>query len=848
MTFLDRIFGRKRAHSVEDLRERLDRFRDLVERNNQVLELIADAGEKLGGEYIFDSKYLQDLADRLEDAVRSTVYDLNAISDASYPELVEAVTAIRQAVEQVLDARVAVPQTDWVVPLHHAHRLPPAAVGQKMGRLSELAHRMGFRVPEGFVITAAACEAFLVQPALVEPIAAWERAVRDQDGPAISRSAGALRKALLVAPLPKGLEREIRRAISRLKKKCACRTLAVRSSATEEDGEQSFAGQYLTQLGVPFDDVGGAYPLVVSSLFSPQVVEYRRRAGGGHHRGSMAVGCLALVDARASGVLYTLDPERPAEETLVITAAMGLGTTVVEGSGGADRTRVSKRPPYPILDQEVGVKEEMVVPDEITGVKRKRVVVERQTAPALSPEEIQHIAEAGLRVERFLKCAQDIEWALDDKGQLVLLQNRPLRLAVDLPSPTAVRPADLAERYPVLLQGQGLLACRGIGAGPVVVVEQNLDLTALPPHPVLVARTSSPRLAVAVAKAAAVITDIGATTGHLATIAREFRVPMIVEAGDATHRLRGAGEVTVDAEENTVYSGVVHELLQEHLLQVASYEEQPEFRKLRRILDHVAPLHLHDPNAPEFTVESCTSYHDVIRFAHEKAVQHLIESARVRVSGRNDAVRKLNLDIPIDLLVIDLGDGLDADPGRKEANVEQVRSRPLQALLEGLTEEGAWSTQPADMDLDGFMASLTRTASLTGPGAMQVEQNLAIVSEAYLHLSLKLGYHFNVVDCYLTDVRNDNFLYFRFAGGVTEADRRNRRARLLRRILEAHDFRVEGRGDLVIGRIKKLPPDEMTARLHVVGRLVGFSRQLDIFLKDETRAEECYARFMETTQ
>ena len=111
-------------------------------------------------------------------------------------------------------------------------------------------------------------------------------------------------------------------------------------------------------------------------------------------------------------------------------------------------------------------------------------------------------------------------------------------------------------------------------------------------------------------------------------------------------------------------------------------------------------------------------------------------------------------------------------------------------------------------------------------------------------MSLRLGYHFNIVDCYLTDTRNDNYLYFRFAGGVTELTRRSRRALLLKRILEKHDFVVDCKGDLVVGRIKKISAADMISRLRMIGRLIGFTRQLDIFLRDDERVDRCVAGFL----
>ena len=82
-----------------------------------------------------------------------------------------------------------------------------------------------------------------------------------------------------------------------------------------------------------------------------------------------------------------------------------------------------------------------------------------------------------------------------------------------------------------------------------------------------------------------------------------------------------------------------------------------------------------------------------------------------------------------------------------------------------------------------------------------------------MNLSLKLGYHFNVVDRYLSPTCNDNFIDFHFAGGVTELTRRSRRAALLKAILEKFDFVVEGKGDLVIARVNKMPAEAIAERV-----------------------------------
>jgi len=839
----DTFRRREKAHAVEALRERLGQFRELVDKNNQVLELIADAGEKLGGEYIFDIQYLRTFAGEIETAVRGVISSLNAVTGNRYPKLWNTLESISAEINAALESRSFVPKASLAIPLEQVDEELSHTVGEKMARLAEI-RRIGLcRVPDGFVVSAYACQRFL-EAAGVEPIIAeWFDHRETIDEATLARGSAQLQDRIHGAALPKDIARAIRRAVARLRKGRSCSSLAIRSSALGEDGELSFAGQFQTLLGVAPDQVPGSYKEVVASLYAIGVMKYRQTGGLHPARGLMAVGCQCMVDARAAGVLYTLDPSAPQTDVLVVSAAWGLGKAVVDGGDAVDRFEISRHPPHHVLSRSIVCKERMYALASGRGVEKTAVAAAEQRAPTLSEPEIAELAATALRIEKYMKCAQDIEWAVDSDGRLFILQTRPLR--IDAPrDPASLGTTELMIKYPVLMRNQGEVACRGIGAGRVHVVTEQDDFDTLPDDVVLVARFSTPRLAAAMVRANAVITDVGTATGHLAAIAREFRVPTILDTEVATQRLRDADEVTVDAEENVVYGGRVAELLRYQLLRSSAYAESAEFRLLRRILERIAPLNLIDPQSPSFVSEKCATYHDIIRFAHEKAVEQLTEGYWVRPSKASPYVRRLELEIPLDLIVIDLGAGLRAEPGSRTAKIGEITSTPLLALLQGLTTEGVWRTEPAGMDLDGFMSSATRALPLTTALGTKPEQNLAIVSDRYLNLTLKLGYHFNIVDSYLTETRNDNFIYFRFAGGATGLDRRTRRAALLKRILEKHDFVVEGKGDLVIGRIKKISFEIMRQRLEMIGRLIGFTRQLDIHLKDDSLVEKSIDSFL----
>ncbi|PIU31911.1 MAG: pyruvate, water dikinase, partial [Syntrophobacteraceae bacterium CG07_land_8_20_14_0_80_61_8] len=182
--------------------------------------------------------------------------------------------------------------------------------------------------------------------------------------------------------------------------------------------------------------------------------------------------------------------------------------------------------------------------------------------------------------------------------------------------------------------------------------------------------------------------------------------------------------------------------------------------------------------------------------------------------------------------------GTTATEGDRELRPEQMTSTPMRAFLEGLREPGLWGTEPVSVDFGSFMSSVTRTFSTASASPEEIGRNLAVVSREYMNLNLRLGYHFNIIDAYVVENINDNYAYFRFLGGVSEFTRRSRRARLIAEILEREGFRVEVRGDLVVGRIKKLNQEAMKTRMKLLGALVAYTRQLDVQLESDDQLSE----------
>lgn len=823
------------------------RFQKILELNNQVLELMADMGDKLGGDYIFDRQYIQSTSQHMSDLVHKLIYNLNTLAPKKYPALNDAFRRINSEIEEELAGKLVIPHTDYVMRYEIITRDFADVVGGKNANIAELKNQLALQTPDGFAITTRAYQSFLEHNNLVEKIddltKAWSEGKRS--GKDVSRD---IQSLLLAGRVPSKVKKAIENALVHLQDLTGVKhlSLAIRSSARGEDSEHTFAGQYISLLNEPQERIFESYKKVLASAYASSAMEYRLEKGFHEHEVAMAVACQNMIDTAKSGVLYTLDPLHPERDVLLITASWGLGAPVVSGKVRADQYTVSREPPHETAALDIVRKTESLVPKQGGGCEMRPIQHELQTRSCLSDKEIKQIVEAGLLIERYFKKAQDIEWAFDQNGNLIILQARPLnimggftRMVKDISS--------VVVGYPVIFSQKGVIAQNGIGAGKVFMVKDDTDLERFPQGAILVSRQTSPRFAKAVRKANGIITDIGSPTGHMATIAREFKVPTIVNTGIATERLKPGQLITLDAEDNAVYAGIVKELLYYRFTKEA-FEETYEYRLLRRILKRISPLNLVDPLDRNFVPQACKTFHDITRFIHEKAVEELIDLNYHRQRDPDAPGRKLQSDVPLDLIVIDIGGGLTEGAGPESIRAEEISSIPMRAFLSGLNMPGFWSSEPMSVDFGSFMSSLTRTFSSNLASPKFIGQNLAVISNAYANINLRLGYHFNMIDAYISENINDNYAYFRFLGGVTDQTRRSRRVKFIAQVLGRRDFRVDLRGDLVVGRIKKLALKAMEKKVHIIGQLVAFTRQLDVQMDSDDHIDRFVEEFDRLTR
>lgn len=300
-----------------------------------------------------------------------------------------------------------------------------AEVGGKGGSLGEL-WRAGIAVPPGFVVKTAAFEAFLAGLERAAPLRARVAALAPGDLAAIGDCSTELRARVLGAELPEAVTTELRAAHTALCGRAGGTSVAVRSSATTEDAsDASFAGLQDTFLWV--EDAARTLQRVRAcwaSLYSVESISYRRQRGIAEREVAMAVVVQSMVDARSAGVMFTRSPTTGDRSVVSIEGAWGLGSAVVGGEVTPDRWVLGK------ITGEISVRE---ISDKHIehrraaqgGVESVEVPAARRNVPCMSDTELEQLRQIARQVERQYGCAQDIEWAVDARGALLLLQSRP---------------------------------------------------------------------------------------------------------------------------------------------------------------------------------------------------------------------------------------------------------------------------------------------------------------------------------------------------------------------------------------------------------------------------------------
>jgi len=313
----------------------------------------------------------------------------------------------------------------------------PDAVGRFGGKACALARlvRHRIQVPDAVVLPVEAMTAFLEHNALLEGM---ERVVREGGVEGLS----GFRNAILAGEFPEELRKQVLSSARRLGLEQSMGGVAVRSSAVEEDGrEHSFAGQYSSFLNVLSPE--GLLQAVQScwaSWFSSDAWLYRSRSESSGASRGMAVLIQTQVSARAAGVLFTVNPHTGSWREMILEACWGQGEALVSGQVRPDRMVLwrPRKTPKPIqrvlarvqvetLEVELGGQKRGLFPNDSGGLVWREL--QEDGAQVVGEEDARRIGRLGLRAEALAGCPQDLEWVIDPRGEVYVLQSRPITAA-----------------------------------------------------------------------------------------------------------------------------------------------------------------------------------------------------------------------------------------------------------------------------------------------------------------------------------------------------------------------------------------------------------------------------------
>lgn len=827
-------------------RKKYHNFQEVLDSNSELLKIISDIEMKLSGNSVFGMSYLRSQATRSVFHAIRMIASFEKLSGLTLPVLHKLVSDIQININSILTARKTESIFPMALPLNDISSDMLDAVGGKCFNLSQVAHVKECLVPDGFAITTTAFHCFVGQSDLWDEIRRIKLNANVSDFETLEACSEQIQSLILKADIPADLENAIFEQFDMLARRCDISTdslrVAVRSSAIGEDGELSYAGQYVSMLNVMREKLTFSYKCVLASLYTPRGLAYRIQNGVIDDSIAMAVVVVQMITATASGVAYSNSPLDESNTDIVINSCLGLGTSVVDGVIVPDSVIV-ERSSMSVVKSNAGEQRYKQVPTKSHGLTTEALEDYESRQLSITSSQASAIARVVVLLEDHFGCPQDVEWAIDSRAILYVLQARPLHVSYDsIAIPIDLPKADLNR---VLASG-GEIAFPGIAYGKVHYVSGDDDLHSFPAGGVLVSKHTSPKFMVVMDRAAAILCEAGSITGHMASLSREFRVPTILGIHPLFSALSNGQDVTVDAFRRQVSCGHVDELVSFVIPRVINFSKTPVFNALKLASSYIVPLNLHDHTSSSFSARNCKTLHDIARFLHERLYSEMFKISD-EVSESECATYKLRAQTGLDLHIIDLGGGLNAHlPKGRFVSLHDISSRPFASLVSGLVLDPDQLSAPRPVQVNGLL-SVVGQQLLNGShstGQRFGDKSYAIISDKYINFSSRVGYHYGVLDCYCGKSINKNYITFSFKGGAADRIKRERRVRAIALILKHYGFDVDVSGDRIVGRFQKYDEQTIVDRLWYMGKLLQFTRQTDMLMVDESSVEAMASAFI----
>lgn len=808
------------SDALHAVRTKFADFLSLLELHDRSMALISEMEEKSQGDSLFDLAYVRTSLAEMRGDVKRMIEIMVKLGGEKYAGLRNRFTEIGARIDESLPWCGSVGQERFTIAFDELSRCFACTVGSKSAHLGEMRSALQLPTPDGFAITAYGCQHFREANNLNDRIGAKIDEVDFQRYRDLVRVSEEIQQMIAAAPVPPALAEAIQDSFAELQRRHPTSSFAMRSSALGEDTWFSFAGQYASFLNIRPEDLLDSYRAILASKFTPKAIYYLLSHSLHETDLAMGVGCMEMVDAVASGVIYTRDPVAPESTSILVHSIYGLGKYLVDGRVSPDFFAID-RDTFEVTDRRLSSKRLKLLMAEGGGTVEAEVPIDDRYKPSINGRQLEELARLALRIEKHYDHPQDIEWALRRDGALFLLQTRPLKLVSTAPSD---QPIDMSAAE--VLRDHGTTVCPGAAIGALYHIDSEDDLAEVPDGAVLVVRQPFPGLITVMGKAAAIVTEVGGRATHMATIAREYRVPTvggISRAGD----LQAGRVVTVDATVGTIYSEAHPRLVEAREPDYDLFADMDIFRLLEDVIVHVAPLNLLQPTDDDFCIDRCRTLHDIIRYVHQKSIEEMFYGA-IAVGGTEEIRYRLETEIPLTVEMIYLDRELPHGSGEHLVNERRIGSRPMEKFWGGLTAEG-WPIPLRAKTYDAIPSVLGSRGRKHGYS----QNSFAVLSREYMILSLRMGYHFATVESFCTNDPSKNYIRYQHKQGGASLARRIRRVKVLNEILRRIGFRRSSQGDFLQAEIVHLPVERIDEILTKLGRLTMLTKQLDMALSTD---------------
>ncbi len=416
---------------------------------------------------------------------------------------------------------------DFIVHISAPEAVDAARTGPKAANLAALG-RAGLPIPDGFCLTAAAYHAQISALGLEETA----RAVFSSEDAQARRAALKMRMTLMEQPVTPAIEAPLLAAWRRLTGAGGTPGV-VRSSALVEDRNgSSFAGQFESFLGIENEtDFLTAVRACWAALWAPRALRYMATHDLDPATTAMALLMQPLVAAQAAGGGLS----RTAEDGMLVNATPGLGSAIAQGEVAPDRYELDRDGKLRVSHAAL----EYHQPGCAHLPRLSRPAAKKKLC--LKPVEVEELGRLMLAAEALMGMPVEIEWAMDDAG-IRMLQSRPLHLD-DQHTENAKSADPIWLRQPRL---RGQPAGVGWATGRACVVNCECEISRLAPGDILVTKMAGPALGRVLAIASGVVSELGGSTSHLASLARERCVPTVLGVPGATLQIPDGVQVAVD--------------------------------------------------------------------------------------------------------------------------------------------------------------------------------------------------------------------------------------------------------------------------------------------------------------